>query len=214
MSSEIVIKQLVVGPLAVCCYLVGCPLTKETAIIDPGGEEEKIINTIETMTLKPIIIINTHGHPDHTAGNQKLKRVFNIPIAMHKADRGVLLDQLNLLLGGILNATPPPKPDILLNEADSISIGKFSLKVIYTPGHTSGSICLYNPGHVFTGDSLFVGGVGRTDFPGGSWEKLMSSIKEKLFTLPEETIVWPGHNYAERPYSTIREEKGSNPFIT
>ena len=213
MDSEIFVKQLVVGPLAVCCYLVGYSETKETAIIDPGGDEDLIINTIKRMSLKPVIIINTHAHPDHTAGNQTLKQVFNIPIAMHESDAGSFLNQANLFLGSIVGALPTPQPDILLKNGNNVVLGPISLKVIHTPGHTPGSICLYYPGHVFTGDTLFVKAVGRTDLPGGSWETLIKSIKTRLFTLPEETIVWPGHDYGEKPNSTIGEEKRFNPFI-
>ena len=213
MDSEIFVKQLVVGPLAVCCYLVGYLQTKETAIIDPGGDEDLIINTIKKMSLRPVIIINTHAHPDHTAGNQTLKQVFNIPIAMHASDAGSFLNQANLFLGSMLGALPTPQPDILLKDGNNVVLGEISLKVIHTPGHTPGSICLYYPGHVFTGDTLFVKAVGRTDLPGGSWETLIKSIKTRLFTLPEETIVWPGHDYGEKPNSTIGEEKRFNPFI-
>ena len=105
------------------------------------------------------------------------------------------------------------KVDQKLRDNDLIMIGNFLFKVIHTPGHTPGSICLYYPGHVFTGDTLFVKAVGRTDLPGGSWETLIKSIKTRLFTLPEETIVWPGHDYGEKPNSTIGEEKRFNPFI-
>ena len=213
MDSEIFVKQLVVGPLAVCCYLVGYSETKETAIIDPGGDEDLIINTIKKMSLRPVIIINTHAHPDHTAGNQTLKQVFNIPIAMHESDAGSFLNQANLFLGSMVGALPTPQPDILLKDGNNVVLGEISLKVIHTPGHTPGSICLYYPGHVFTGDTLFVKAVGRTDLPGGSWETLIKSIKTRLFTLPEETIVWPGHDYGEKPNSTIGEEKRFNPFI-
>ena len=213
MDPEIFVKQLVVGPLAVCCYLVGYSETKETAIIDPGGDEDLIINTIKKMFLKPVIIINTHAHPDHTAGNQTLKQVFNIPIAMHESDAGSFLNQANLFLGSMVGALPTPQPDILLKDGNNVVLGEISLKVIHTPGHTPGSICLYYPGHVFTGDTLFVKAVGRTDLPGGSWETLIKSIKTRLFTLPEETIVWPGHDYGEKPNSTIGEEKRFNPFI-
>jgi len=211
--SELIIKQLIVGPLQVCCYFVGCSKTKEIIIIDPGGDEDFIIETIETLKLKPIMIVNTHAHPDHTAGNRALKQIFNLPIAMHEADGGSFLSQVSLFLGSMFGAPPSPSPDILLKDEDEIKIGKINLKIIHTPGHTPGSICLYYPGHIFTGDTLFVGAVGRTDLPGGSWETLINSIKTKLFTLPEDTIVWPGHNYGEKPHSTIGEEKKFNPFL-
>jgi len=130
MDSEIFVKQLVVGPLAVCCYLVGYSETKETAIIDPGGDEDLIINTIKSMSLKPIIIINTHAHPDHTAGNQTLKQVFNIPIAMHESDAGSFLNQADLFLGSMVGALPTPQPDILLKNGNNVVLGPISVPTI------------------------------------------------------------------------------------
>jgi len=207
------IKQLIVGPLAVCCYLVGCPETKEAVIIDPGGDEDVIVNALEEMELTPKLIVNTHAHPDHTGGNRVFKQILNIPIAMHDADAASFLRQTNLLLGSMFGITPSPEPDILLKDGNKIEFGQLSLKVIHTPGHTPGSICLYYPGHVFTGDTLFVGAVGRTDLPGGDWRILVKSIKTKLFTLPDDTIVWPGHHYGSKPTSTIKEEKLFNPYV-
>jgi glyoxylase-like metal-dependent hydrolase (beta-lactamase superfamily II) len=213
MSIVPLIKQLLVGPLAVCCYLVGCPETKEAVIIDPGGDEDIIVNALEEMELIPKLIVNTHAHPDHTGANRALKQILNIPIAMHEADAGSFLRQANLLLGSMFGITPSPEPDILLKDGDKIEFGQLSLKVIHTPGHTPGSICLYYPGHVFTGDTLFVGAVGRTDLPGGDWRTLVKSIKTKLFTLSDDTIVWPGHHYGSKPTSTIKEEKLFNPYV-
>ncbi len=213
MSVVPLIKQLIVGPLAVCCYLVGCPETKEAVIIDPGGDEGVIVNALEEMNLIPKLIVNTHAHPDHTGGNRALKQILNIPIAMHEADAGAFLRQANLLLGSMFSVTPSPEPDVLLKDGDEINFGQLALKVIHTPGHTPGSICLYYPGHVFTGDTLFVGAVGRTDLPGGDWRILVKSVKTRLFTLPDDTIVWPGHHYGSKPTSTIKEERLFNPYI-
>ncbi|CAD7773439.1 MAG: Hydroxyacylglutathione hydrolase [Candidatus Methanoperedenaceae archaeon GB50] len=191
MDSEIFVKQLVVGPLAVCCYLVGYSETKEIAIIDPGGDEDLIINTIKKMSLKPVIIINTHAHPDHTAGNQTLKQVFNIPIAMHESDAGSFLNQANLFLGSMVGGVAYPSNLIYCLRMETMwFLGPISLKVIHTPGHTPGSICLYYPGHVFTGDTLFVKAVGRTDLPGGSWETLIKSIKTRLFTSSRRKLLY------------------------
>jgi len=210
---EPIIEQLIVGPLEVFCYLIGCPKAKEAVIVDPGADEDAIIATLKSLQLRPIMIINTHVHPDHTGGNRALKRIFNIPIAMHEADGGSFLNQINILLGNMFGTPPSPPPDILLKDSEKIKVGEIILEVIHTPGHTPGSICLYLPGHVFTGDTLFVRAIGRTDLPGGSWKTLINSIKTRLFTLPENTIVWPGHNYGQIPYSTIGEEKRFNPFL-
>ncbi len=213
MPAEPVIKQLIVGPLEVCCYIIACPETKEGIIVDPGGNETLIVDTLESLGVKPKMIVNTHAHPDHTAGNRTLKQVLNVPIAMHEADAGEFLNQVSLFLGSMFGVPPSPQPDILLKDGDKIDCGQLEIKIIHTPGHTPGSICLYLPGHVFTGDTLFVGAVGRTDLPGGDWRTLVSSIKHRLFVLPEDTIVWPGHHYGEKTFSTIGEEKAFNPYV-
>jgi glyoxylase-like metal-dependent hydrolase (beta-lactamase superfamily II) len=112
----------------------------------------------------------------------------------------------------MLGGKASPKPDVLLKDNDTVNIGEIRLNVIHTPGHTPGGICLYAPGHIFTGDTLFVGAVGRADLPGGSLKQLLSSIREKIYTLPVDTIVWPGHDYGPLPSSTVQLEIESNPF--
>ena len=119
---------------------------------------------------------------------------------------------MNRLFSGLLGGKGSPKPDILLRDGDTIEIGKGSLKVVHTPGHTGGGICLYTEGNVFTGDTLFVGAVGRTDLSGGSMDILLRSIREKIYSLPDDTIIWPGHDYGQYPHSTIEREMKTNPF--
>jgi len=134
------------------------------------------------------------------------------PIAIHEADAQGLASPNRAMLA-MFGADPSPAAGVLLKDGDTITFGKQSVKVIHTPGHTPGGICLYFPGYVLTGDTLFVQGVGRTDLPGGSFQVLQASIRNKLFTLPEDTVVLPGHNYGSTPTSTIGREKAGNMFV-
>lgn len=200
---------MIVGPLETNCYVFFCPETKECAIIDPGAEADRIFSIITTLSLKPVIILNTHGHVDHTGANVEIKDRYHIPILLHSADLPLLEENIQLEFGLMLGAKPTPNPDRLLADRDEIKVGHLSLKVIHTPGHTPGSVCFYTEGILFSGDTLFCGGVGRTDLPGGSWKELAKSLKTRIMTLPNTTIVLPGHG----PKTTIGDERESNPFI-
>lgn len=202
-------QLVIVGPLETNCYVVFCPDTKECAIIDPGAEAERIVSVINSLALKPVMILNTHGHVDHTGANVEIKERYNIPILLHEADLPLLEESIQLEFGLMLGAKPTPNPDRLLTDQDEIKIGNFSLKVIHTPGHTPGSVCFYTEGTLFSGDTLFCGGVGRTDLPGGSWKELARSLKTKIMTLPDTTVVLPGHG----PKTTIGDERESNYFL-
>jgi len=207
-----IIKQLTVGTMAVCCYVLGCEETRECAVIDPGGDEERIFSLCGSEGLKIVAIICTHGHPDHVCGNRALKKMSGAPIIMHEADAAFFarpeIEDYFSMLG--LAASPPP--DRTVRDGEEIAVGRLKLKVIHTPGHTPGGICLYAAPHLFTGDTLFAGGVGRTDFPGGSTRELMASIKEKILRLPPETVVWPGHGYGGVS-SSLGEEAANNPYL-
>ncbi len=207
-----ILHQFVVGSMAVCSYIVGCEETKKAAIVDPGGDEELLLAEIEKLGLTVEYIIATHGHPDHVCGNRKLQEATGAKIIMHTADVDFFekpeVKEYFSMLG--LEASPPV--DIIVNAGDDIHIGNVALKVIHTPGHTPGGICLYCAPNIITGDTLFVGGLGRTDFPGGSHEDLLESIRTHLLTLPAETVVWPGHGYGGSQ-STIGNEAASNPFL-
>jgi hydroxyacylglutathione hydrolase len=157
-------------------------------------------------------VINTHGHSDHTSANAGIIEATDAQLCIHRADAEQVTKLLSGVLSRIMGGKGSPKPGRLLEDNDLIEIGNSALRVIHTPGHTPGSICLYGEGHLFTGDTLFVGAVGRTDLPGGSARKLLSSIREKLYILPPETVVWPGHDYGEAPSSTIEREMRTNPF--
>ncbi len=202
-------KLVVVGPLDTNCYLVYCPETLACAIIDPGAEADRIFPVIAEFDLKPVMIINTHGHIDHTGANKDIKEKFNIPLFIHPLDRLLLEKVQQFELSFFLGARESPPADRLLHDAEIISIGQSSLRVIHTPGHTPGSVSLLGDGILFSGDTLFCGGVGRTDLPGGSQRDLEESLKTKILTLPPEPIVLPGHG----PWTTIGEEKESNPFL-
>lgn len=206
------IEQISVGAMQVCCYIVSCETTKEAAIIDPGGGENEILDRCQKNNLQVKYIIATHGHPDHVCGNALLKQKIGAQIIMHKADAEFFWKPEVQKYFSMLGLPESPKPDILVQDGDTISFGNEKLQVIHTPGHTPGGICLYNAPDCFTGDTLFAGGVGRTDFPGGSVQELMSSIKNRLLALPPDTIVWPGHGYGGSR-STIADEAKTNPFL-
>lgn len=198
--------------MAVCCYIISCPETKTAAIVDPGGDEGRILEEVKAAGLTVKYIIATHGHPDHVHSNRSLKEETGAEIIMHEDDDDFFnkpeVKSYFSMLG--LEASPPA--DIRVKEGDEIVLGNQTLKVIHTPGHTPGGMCLYDGSNLITGDTLFVGGLGRTDFPGGSHPELLESIRKKLLTLPEDTIVWPGHGYGGTQ-STIGTEKRTNPFL-
>jgi glyoxylase-like metal-dependent hydrolase (beta-lactamase superfamily II) len=203
-------ESLIVGPLETNCYFVYSPETMECAVVDPGAEPDSIIRMIAQMNFKPTLILNTHGHIDHIGANKDIKEKFDIPLYIHSADSAMLNNVLQSEMGLFLGAKDSPAADHFLEEGEKIKIGKYSLKVIHTPGHSPGSVSFLGDGFLLSGDTLFFGGVGRTDLPGGSWQEMVNSIKNKILTLPDEMIVLPGHG----PHTTVGQERNSNPFIT
>jgi glyoxylase-like metal-dependent hydrolase (beta-lactamase superfamily II) len=206
------VKQIQVGGFAVFAYIVACKVTNEALVIDPAAEEDRIFKEAEGRGYTIKYIVNTHSHIDHVMGNRRMKELTGAEIIIHEKESNSLVQQSPYMMQ-MFHAEPSPPADIIVRDGDFITIGKTSLKVLNTPGHSPGSICLYNSGMVFTGDTLFVGGVGRTDLGGGSLQQLVSSIRDKLFVLPDDTIVAPGHNYGDSPRSTIGKEKVYNPFV-
>lgn len=206
------ISQLTVGSMGVCCYLLACEESGQALAIDPGGDEDLILSHCRENGWQLRMLVCTHGHPDHVAANGALKEACGAEIVMHGDDAEFFarpeVEEYFSMLG--LPASPPP--DRLVSHGDIIELGTIRLKVLHTPGHTPGGISLYSPPHLFTGDTLFVGGVGRTDFPGGDTATLVNSIRNHLLVLPPETVVWPGHGYGGSR-STIAEESAENPFL-
>ncbi|MBI5522335.1 MAG: MBL fold metallo-hydrolase [Desulfarculus sp.] len=208
------IVQIMVGQMAVYAYLVACEQTGQALVIDPAGNEERIAQEATGQGFSIVGIVNTHGHPDHTCGNARLKELTGAPILVHEKDAGPMVSREALSFAAMLGCAGTPPADRTFTHGEVLKAGQeVALQVIHTPGHTPGSVCLYTPGHVFTGDTLFVGAVGRTDLPGGSWPQMLKSIEERILTLPAETVVWPGHDYGESPQSTVGQEREHNPFL-
>lgn len=192
--------------------MANCKNTLQAAIIDPGfgsyQETEEALIYIAKNNLEPKFIINTHGHPDHTCGNQFLKDKFHIPICIHEKDSYMLGESGKETATYFGFDVVSPLADVLLHDGSCIKIGDVTLKVMHTPGHSLGSIVLFGENEVFTGDTLFAGSIGRTDFPGSSDSDMQKSLS-KLARLPDNFVVYPGHG----PKTTMGEEKRSNPFL-
>lgn len=204
-----IIKTLAVGPIMANCYIVGCENTKSAVVIDPGDEADKILMALAESQLTVKYIINTHGHFDHVGANKRLKEATGADILIHSAD-AFMLEQISAASMAFgLKVEDSPPADRALEEGDTIEFGDIAMKVIHTPGHSPGGIALSCDGIVFVGDSLFYGSIGRTDFPGGDYNTLISSIKNKLFPLGDETVVYTGHG----PETSIGQEKRMNPFL-
>ncbi len=208
-SILMIIKNVVVGPLEVNCYIIGCEDTKEAAIIDPGDNADEIIRIIEKEGLKPKFIINTHAHFDHIGGVKAIQDHFKIDFILHKEDLFLIENASEQATAFGLKPISKPKVNKYVNNGEKITLGNKSITVIHTPGHSPGCVCYSLDNSVFVGDTLFAGSIGRTDLPGGSYETLINSIKEKLFPLDDSTIVYPGHG----PSTTIQSEKEHNPFL-
>ncbi len=208
-----VVKQYEVGNFAVFCYLIGDEESQEGLFIDPADDATRLLAEAKSHGLDKIkYIINTHSHVDHIMGNAEMAKKTGAKIIIHEEDATALVQTPSDLLE-MFSATTSPPADIVVKDGDVIQVGHVGLKVIHTPGHSAGGISLYLDGGVFTGDTLFVGSVGRTDFPGSSWDVLEASIRKKLYVLPGETVVFPGHNYGATPTSTIQYERRHNPFV-
>ena len=206
-----IIKTLVVTDFATNCYVLGCARTHEGAIIDPGGNAPAILAVVEELGLAIKYVINTHGHMDHTSANQAVLEGTGALLVAHKLEAPLLTDpvrNLSFLMGHSVSA---PAPNLLVEDGHALDMGAMRWQVLHTPGHTPGGLSLYSveQGIVFSGDTLFRAGVGRTDLPGGDYDILLRSIADKLFTLPDETVVYPGHG----PTTTIGHEKVHNPWL-
>jgi len=204
-----ILTRLVVGPLQVNCYIIADEKTKEAVVIDPGGDAQDILKIIKDKDLKVKYIVNTHAHFDHVGANKAVKEATGAELLVHREDDVLLGNTAGQARMFGMTTPSSPKADRYINDGDVIAAGEVSLKVLHTPGHSSGGICLLEQGMVFTGDSLFAGSIGRSDLFGGDLMTLINAIKAKLLTLPDATKVFPGHG----PASTIGDEKRENPFL-
>ena len=202
---------LPVGPLQCNCSVIGDETTREAMVIDPGAEIENVLALVRKHNLQVKQIVITHAHIDHVGGAMKLRAATGAPILLNQNDYE-LLKMLDVQASWI-GVAPPGKVDIdqSIGQADTIKAGSLFANVLSTPGHTEGSVCLYFPSEkkLIAGDTLFAGSIGRTDLPGGSFEKIINSLHEKLLTLPDDTVVTPGHG----PQTTIGQERETNPFL-
>ncbi|MCK4903890.1 MAG: MBL fold metallo-hydrolase [Candidatus Marinimicrobia bacterium] len=206
---KINIHKITAGPFQENGYIIHCDDNLDCFIIDPGDKPELYIKEIEDNDLNPIAILNTHGHIDHVHAVQPLKEYYSIPFYIHKNEK-MIVDHYSqgCLMYGL---TPNEKPivDKWLTNENNLTIGDYNLKVIHTPGHTPGGVCYQLNGDIFTGDTLFKGSIGRTDFPGGDYNTLMDSLKLLIEKVNGNTQVHSGHGYS----TTIENEISSNPFL-
>ena len=207
-----IVRQFEVGNFSIFSYLIADEQAKEGLFIDPSDDHDTLLNEAASHGLTIKYIVNTHHHIDHSMGNKGMVRRTGAKIVIHEADAPALLTTQRDIME-MFQAESSPPADILVSDGQLIRVGNVALKVIHTPGHTPGGMCLFIDGMVFTGDTLFVGSVGRTDFPGGSYQELERSVRTKLYTLPGDTVVFPGHNYGMRPTSTIQQERRTNAVI-
>jgi len=205
-----ILEGLVVGMFQSNCYVVGSESTREAIVIDPGEEAERILALLERLQLKAESVVVTHAHVDHIGALESVREATGASVAMHREafdssrkDAPLLRAMLGIDTGDL------SEPGLYLEDGDKLTLGDIEFEVVFCPGHAFGHICIYGEGVVFTGDALFAGGIGRFDLPGGDGKLLYQSIRDKLLTLPEDTIVLPGHG----PSSTIGEEKRTNPFL-
>ncbi|MCU0847487.1 MAG: MBL fold metallo-hydrolase [Spirochaetes bacterium] len=202
-----IIDQILVTPMAVFCYLVTDEGSKKAVLIDPAGDHDLIFEKIEARGAVVQWVINTHGHFDHTSGNEYVIARTGAGLMIHEADVSKLGSLTNRFFSRTIGGKKSPGPSVALNGGDTVQFGSERLSVMHTPGHSEGSICLYSPGNVFTGDTLFTEGMGRTDLMDGSYDKIMDSIVNKILTLPDDTVIWPGHHYGRSASSTVKEQK-------
>lgn len=200
-----VIKRIPAGVYAANCYILMDEATKETAVIDPGGDADDLIKAIKEMGSEVKYILLTHGHADHTGAAAELKEYFHVPVGISEDDERMILNG-EFMYGSL---TKYGKADIHIKEGNVIKLGGLEIKCIETPGHTPGGVCFIVGNVVFTGDTLFLESIGRTDFAGGDFDTIIDSIKTKLMTLSDDIKVLPGHG----PGSTIKNERLNNPFL-
>lgn len=206
----LILEGFQVGPLMSNCYIIGCEETKEAAVVDPGAESQRILQRLKKLGLNCRYVILTHGHADHIGALGQVSEATGAQVLIHTKDAKMITSPSHNLSYMTGSALEFKNADRLLEDGDTVQVGKITVEVIHTPGHTPGGISLKAGDNILTGDTLFAGSVGRSDFPGGSHRMLINSIKEKLLVFPPQTKVLPGHG----PASTIGEESKYNPFLT
>ena len=211
-----ILESAAVGPFFKNGYVAGCERTRQAVFIDPGDEVEQLLDVIRTQQLQVTHILLTHAHVDHVSGVAEAKRVVNAPVHLHKDDLFLYQNAVRTGMMFGLTVEEPPPVDRFYDGEGSITLGDYAVRVVHTPGHCPGGVCLAitrmgetAPPHLFVGDTLFAGSIGRTDLPGGDYETLLRSITETLFGFPDESIVYSGHG----PETTIGREKTNNPFV-
>lgn len=208
-KQEPIIESHAVEPFFKNGYLVACPVSRQGIYIDPGDEAPELLERAESQGINLIAIVNTHAHMDHICGINTVKQAWDVPIHLHPEDRPLYdrLPQQGQWVG--VQYEPPPPVDHDLKEGDRMPVGSLLIQVFHTPGHSPGHVCLEVGRHIFCGDTVFAGSIGRTDLPGGSMEVLMQSIREKILTRGDDKILYPGHG----PVTTVGREKATNPFL-
>lgn len=213
---RMIVETAAVGPFFKNGYVVGCERTKQAIYIDPGDEVEQLLAFIASEQLQVAYILLTHAHVDHVSGVAEAKRALGVPIFLHKDDQSLYKNAVShgMLFG--LTVEEPPPVDRYYEGEGPITFGDYEVRVVHTPGHCPGGVCLAiskkdeaGPPHLFVGDTLFAGSIGRTDLPGGDYDTLLTAITNKLFAFPDESIVYSGHG----PETTIGREKATNPFV-
>jgi glyoxylase-like metal-dependent hydrolase (beta-lactamase superfamily II) len=207
-------KSLAVGPVGCNCSVVVCPVTHEALIVDPGGDAGRILALLPKLGARPVGIVHTHGHFDHILGTREVAMATGAPVSIHADDLDLYRGLVRQARTFDLVVDEPPEPSQILAGGEILPFGQLQARVLHTPGHTPGSICVFIEATgeaplLLAGDTLFEGGIGRTDFSGGSLEQILHSIRDTLFKLPDETVVVPGHG----PETTIGEEREGNPYV-
>ena len=203
-----IIEKLEVGPIMANCFIVGCPETKQAAVIDPGAEADKILHKLAEQKLTVKYILNTHGHFDHVGANKRIKEITGAEILIHADDAPMLSCLTDMADSFGMSTENSPPPDKTLIDGDEIVCGTITFKVIHTPGHSPGGLTFVAGDSAFVGDTLFAGSIGRTDFPGGDFDTLIGCIQTKIFPLGDEVKVYCGHG----PETTVGRERQTNPF--
>jgi glyoxylase-like metal-dependent hydrolase (beta-lactamase superfamily II) len=206
----LILRTVQVGVTQTNCYVVGCEETRAGVVIDPGGHPQRILKAIEDSGLMVRYVLNTHCHFDHMGANAEIVAATGAPLALHPEELPMLRERGGAALFG-LSVKESPLPDLELVGGEVLEVGTLRFQVLFTPGHSPGGVTFYleEEGVAFDGDVLFASGVGRTDLPGGDWNTMLHSIRQVLFTLPDETVVYPGHG----PQTTVGREKGTNPWL-